>query len=108
MIVSGFSIRIHLLVSCFGTPGFMGMIFRNSPDLWVVLSRFESFSNLSNQTQIEWHNPLSWKLKLPPPRAEVTQGKTYFHVSRNLFSFMKWGVHSLTFYKEDVGLRLGF
>ena len=23
-----FSVRIHLLVSCFGNPGFMGMIFR--------------------------------------------------------------------------------
>ena len=30
-----FSIGIHLLVSFFGIPGFMGMIFRNSPDLWV-------------------------------------------------------------------------
>ena len=35
----------------------MGMLLRNSPDLWMVLLRFE------------WHNPVSWKLKLPPPRA---------------------------------------
>ena len=32
------SVRINLLVNCFGIPGFMGMIFRNSPDLWVYFS----------------------------------------------------------------------
>ena len=31
---------------------FMGILMRNSPDLWAVLLRFE------------WHNPVSWKLKL--------------------------------------------
>ena len=30
-----FSLRIQLLVSFFGILGFMGMIFRISPDLWV-------------------------------------------------------------------------
>ena len=30
-----FSVRIHILVSCFGISGFIGMSFRNSQDLWV-------------------------------------------------------------------------
>ena len=40
----------------------------NSPDLWVVLLRFE------------WHNPVSWKLKLPPPpgqRSRLNAGRNF-------------------------------
>ena len=46
---------------------FMGILFRNSPDLWAVLVRFE------------WHNPASWKVKLPPPPRFFLIIVTAFH-----------------------------
>ena len=71
-----FSVRIHLLVSCFGITRFMGMIFRNSPDLWVYFLEFSPdlrvyFREISPDLwmvllRFEWQSPMSWKLKLPP------------------------------------------
>ena len=64
-----FSVRIHLLVSFFGISGFMGMIFRNfSGFMGILLRNFSGFIGLV-LLLFEWHSPVSWKLKLPPPRA---------------------------------------
>ena len=39
-----FSVKIHLLVSCFGIPGLMGMIFRKfSRCMGILLRNFSGF-----------------------------------------------------------------
>ena len=50
---------------------FMGILLRNfSGFMGILLRTFSGFMG-GVLLRFEWHNPVSWKLKLPPPRVYI-------------------------------------